>query len=267
MKTKSATDKLENTCELIIKGKLLDAVRAKEEDQAFSKIRRFLWRFIAEQNLLTKEGLQLSYEVRGFGAITKLRQGEMSITQPDDKSQHTLTVRFVCSREGELVRQVTGKRLDIENCIAYLKHHRLAFKNEDVYRDNDDVRSKDDTLHQAFYLRCTIPVTIVVSVDEPQHKIRFLTRNFKELGEVRYVISSREVTDDFLNELGKAIIYEPSRFAEMAGYKVSGRQRGQLQDRLRKEAKAKDAELNKESTSKLGGLLHKLTSAAREKKG
>jgi hypothetical protein len=175
---------------------------------------------MAENLSVVEPDIRHTYDIAGAGKFSGLRQTGYRVSTPDNRVLKQLTFHFNCISEGGTKFQVRGKEA-AERQRQSMWEHNLKFTSK-ALADGSAV----------FFLEPYVPVTITFEADAEQVSIRLRIRNLERLGLTTLSFSPEQVTEDMLEELGKAILRKPNRFNDMSGNRVSDEVRKQLQQQI-----------------------------------
>ena len=209
-----------------------------------------------DQLTVVNPDIYMSYELRGFGKVGPLRQGEYRVNAENPDSMDKFTVFFSCSRPEQVRFKMSGK----ETVVA---------QKEFMWSWNLRFNTKVDAHGNAtFIMEAYVPITIEFEADYDNVRILVVIRNLDTLGTDRMVFEPDQLDDEFIDELAKCIVRKDNHFQELTGNTVPKEVRMRLQQQLQHDRLKK--ELEESSTAqapepkkkkKKGGLLRSLFKA------
>ncbi|MEM7406644.1 MAG: hypothetical protein AAF458_15205 [Pseudomonadota bacterium] len=173
-----------------------------------------------EQLCIVDPDVHVSYELRGFGKLGPLRQGEYKVVADDPRNLDKFTLSFACTRPNQIQFQIEGK----ETASAqkeYMWSCNLRFTSK-MTAENTGV----------FFLDSHVLVTVEFEADLEEGKINMRMRNMDALGTSRASFEPDQINEEFMDELGKCMIRKSNRFQEISGNSVSEETRMRLRQQL-----------------------------------
>jgi len=224
-----------------------DRRQARAEEDVFEsllqpcmkKLYAYLEEFVRSANVV-KPSVVASYEVTGFGVLRDLRQGEYRLSAEDPETLRCFSLEFTCRGPGTIEFQKETK-IAADRQREYLSAHGLSYD----WKIRTDGRG-------LFQLRALVPVSFEFAADADQAAVTLHIRNLDALGVTNFHLAPDTVNDEFLDELGKCILRQPNRMAELSGNTISDEARQRLRDRLAEAERRRQAELAA-SAEKEGG--------------
>jgi hypothetical protein len=166
--------------------------------------------------------VSVSYEVEGYGTLSKLEQVDYKLIADNVDDLEKFTLSFV--RKGEGLHKFQRKTKDgVKRQKEYLWSHGLRFESK---LSIDGVGT--------FSLRPNVPVTFEFSVDLKKPAVRLQITNHDILGRTIYRYEPEMIDDAFMDELAKYVLRRPNQFNELSGNTVSDETR----QRLRRQVEA-----------------------------
>jgi hypothetical protein len=209
-----------------------------------------------DQLTVVDPDIHMSYDVRGFGTLGPLRQGEYRVTAEDPASLDKFTLFFACTRPDAIRFQVDGKETAVSQ-KEYMWSCNLRFTSK-VTGDGAGV----------FNMESYIPVTMEFEADLEDVKVHLVIRNLDTLGTNKMVFEPDMLDEEFMEELAKCIVRKDNRFQELSGNTVSKEIRMRLQQQLEHDKLKRDLEAttsaaespsaNKPKKKKKKGLLRSI---------
>ena len=157
-----------------------------------------------EQLVIVDPDVHMSYEVRGFGKLGPLRQGDYKVAADDPRNLDKFTLSFACTRPDQIKFQVDGKERAVQQ-KEFLWSCNLRFTSK-VTADGSGV----------FFMDAYIPVTFEFEADFDNARIKMRMRNVDSLGSSRVVFEPDQINDEFMEELAKLMIRKSNKFQELA---------------------------------------------------
>lgn len=205
---------------------------------------------LAETLNVVQPDVRADYQVDGFGMLQGLHQEGYRLSTPDNRALTQLTFRYDCVSEGSTKFRIRGKEAT-ERQRQYLWEHNLRFTAK-ILSDGDG----------EFSLETVVPVSFEFESDPERGAIRARVRNLNVLGATNTFYGTDQLTSEFLDELGKAVLRKPSRFNELSGNELSDDARKRLRQQLAHdgykrlaEAQVTESEDTGEARSKKKGLF------------
>lgn len=162
-----------------------------------------------------------SYDFKDAGRIDGLVQGQYMVATEQPEQIQKFSFRCVCAKPGA----VQVNQADAASVAAY----------RDYLRDNALQAKVRETGKGGalFMVQTAVAVVIEFSADLERMAIRLRVRNLNVIGVIHYVLSVEQVTDNLMDELAKAVLRQPNRFAEMVGDELSQTGKVRLQKKMK----------------------------------
>ncbi|MCH9670166.1 MAG: hypothetical protein K0U93_01845 [Gammaproteobacteria bacterium] len=177
-------------------------------------------RDMAASLTVVQPDVRFDYDVHGCGSLKALEQCEYRAVVPDARPIEHVTFQFQCRSTGTVRFEVVGKDA-AERQRQYLWSHNLRFTSK---LSADAVGS--------FTLEKMVPVSFEFQAMMDSGVIRLRVRNLEQLGAHNMSFEPEQVDEEFMEELAKAALRQPSRFRELSGNTISEEARRELQQKL-----------------------------------
>lgn len=224
----------------------------------------YSWLFELTEHLnLIKPDIKAHYSIEHYGELPVLQQEGYRISVDSRLDMKKLALTFECVADGKITQGVEGKR-NIEQYVEYLQATRLPFIRR------DQMLNASEAMESEFDIELRVPVTFGFIANIESGCIDMSIRNFDHL-EVRQIpLKPGDVTEDFMDNIGRYLIREREDFYKLD---ISEDEREQIRIRLRAEQVQHNRELydqeikEKESRkdSHRPGLLDSLKHLARNR--
>lgn len=125
-----------------------------------------------------------------------------------------IVLRFRCTADGSItIKKVSAPM--VQRLRDHLWSNALKFEVKEVRNDRGYVECG------LFTVKCEVPVTITITGDLDNAQIKIVTKNLEKLGEYTYVYDFDEISNTVFEELGKAIIAQPTTFRTMGRHQAA----------------------------------------------
>ena len=172
-----------------------------------------------------KPTITAPYTLTASSIKRNLKQHGYKIVTDSSDEMKQIILTLYCTDEENVEFEVDNKK-NIEKHIEYLQRYNLQFTTQ---------KYKDD-LHEVsfakFNLESKVKVTILIEGDIQNSCIHLKFNNFQDLGLLKREIKAEQVTEDFLDEMGKYLIRESYNFMKLD---LPEQDRKRLQQKIRKE--------------------------------
>ena len=173
------------------------------------------------------------YTLTAAGIQRNLKQHSYKIVTDSSDEMKQIILTFYCSDEENVEFEIENKK-NIEKHIEYLQRYNLQFTTQ-KYKDN---------LHEVsfakFNLESKVKITIVVEGDIQNSCIHLKFNNFQGLGLLKREVQAEQVTEEFLDEMGKYLIRESFNFMKLD---LPEQDRKRLQQKIRQEGMRRRLEM------------------------
>jgi len=180
-----------------------------------------------------KPAITAPYTLTASAIKRNLKQSGYKIVTDSSDEMKQIILTFHCSDEENVEFEVDNKK-NIEKHIEYLQRYNLQFTTQ---------KYKDD-LHEVsfakFNLQSRVKVTIVIEGDIQNSCIHLKFNNFQGLGLLKRDIQAEQVTDEFLDEMGKYLIRESYNFMKLD---LPEQDKKRLQQKIRQEEMRRKLEI------------------------
>ncbi|MEM7251596.1 MAG: hypothetical protein AAF493_09260 [Pseudomonadota bacterium] len=192
---------------------------AKRIEPRMTRLAQYLSEMATNLNVVDPD-VRVDYEVPGAGLLKSLRQCDYRANVPDSRRPDEVIFQFVCRRDGSVNFEVEGKAL-AQRTRQRLWDHNLRFSSK-LSADGDG----------SFSLERAITVSFEFTAQLDDGTIRLRVRNLDDLGSHNMHYQPEQLDDEFLEELGRAVLRKSNRFSELSGNTLSEDARRQLQQKL-----------------------------------
>ncbi len=226
----------------------------------YKEIHHYLRELADQLNVLNQE-IKRTYMIEGFGMIDDFRPRDYALSVDSIRIgqkdfANTLVFRFKCASD----KNITFER-HMPNQIDAAKE--FLWQNNLKYQCSEFKNDRGIVARAVFNVANEIPVTFRFSADFENARISLQVKNFSGLTVSNYVYDANELNTDFLDELAKYVLDQPSKFTEY------GRHQQALRDNARQVQKQKEAikaaiyqqapsVAEPDDAAKSGGLLSRL---------
>ncbi len=173
-----------------------------------------------------KPTIKAPYTLTASGIKRNLTQGGYKISTDSSEEMKQIILIFHCTDEENIEFEVDNGK-NIEKHIEYMQRYKLQFTSQ-KYRDDTHEIS-----FAKFNLESKVKVTILIEGDMQNSCIHFKFNNFQGLGLLKREVQAEQITEDFLDEMGKYLIRESHDFMKLD---LSNHDRQRLQQKVRREA-------------------------------
>jgi len=188
------------------------------------------------------------FEVRAFGALERLRQGNYRI-HTEDPAEHVerFTFHYECASEGK--REVRlAHRSEVSDLREFLWANNLRYST----RAGDDGAT-------VVALENVVPVAFEFQADYEREGLRLRVRNLEELGTTVHVFDLEQVDEVFMDEIAKRILGRPNRYDDIFGNKLTDTSRLRLREMIAERKAAREREEMARRSSTTGPREESLT--------
>lgn len=148
------------------------------------------------------------YTLTASGIKRNLKQHSYKIVTDSSDEMKQIILTFQCTDEDNVEFEVENKK-NVEKHIEYLQRYNLQFSTQ----------KQKDYLHEissaTFNLQSKVKITISIEGDVQNSCIHLKFNNFQDLGLLKRDISAEQVTEEFLDEMGKYLIRESYDFMKL----------------------------------------------------
>ncbi|MCP5150310.1 MAG: hypothetical protein H6983_09840 [Ectothiorhodospiraceae bacterium] len=169
----------------------------------------------------------LAYPIGQFGAVEVQRQEGFEL-QVVAVEPPTFSLTFVRRGNGKL-EFATGTLAERTIWRSFLEEHRLRYWIDD--------RSKWQYI---FNVDAAVPVSARFEPDPDRAAVRMSTTNLDALASRVFILPVERLTPRVLDELGKRLLGQPSKFDDIVGDRVSAEQRARMRRQI--EARRRERE-------------------------
>ncbi len=167
------------------------------------------------------------------GDLTDLIQGEYKVSVDSTQSMRRVALSFACQKDERIEYSVKGERL-IEHHVSYLLANKLDFDQ----KRKRNLRS--NITESVFNLKAFVPVAISMEADIDNGEIILKVHNFYSLGTVQRTNQVDEITDEYLDSLGRYIMRQDESFLR---HELSEDALTKIREKLNREEKRRAKEL------------------------
>jgi len=181
---------------------------------------------LMDQLNVVKPDVLRTYELKGYGKLEDLQQVKYRVWTDHPETLESFSIQIDCRGEGEIEFQKSSKEM-AEQQREYMWSHNLKFKAK---LGGSGVGT--------FYLEPYVPLGFEFTMDTEKAAVRMRVKNLDALGSSIFILSPEAVNAEFLDELGKTMLGQESRFKELTGSTVSDDVRQKLREQLAKAQQA-----------------------------
>jgi hypothetical protein len=167
---------------------------------SLEKVFSFLVEMEEHLNYLKPEIL-VDYSVPGFGELKGLRQGDYRMPKGRKDLLERVVFSFSCSSEGEVIRKTDDNRR-LSSVVERLDEYGLSYDVRKVIDENKRPQGGKIILQR------TVPVTISFSGSLNDTTIELGIKNYFGFKNLKSTLQPDEISDQFIDELGKFILRE-----------------------------------------------------------
>ncbi len=226
----------------------------------------YSWLFELTENLnLIKPDTKAQYNIEYYGELPVLQQDGYRISVDSRLDMKKIALTFECFAEGKITQGIEGKR-NIEQYVEYLRGTKLTFDRR------DQVNNASEETETEFDIELRVPVTFGFIANIESGCIDMSIRNFDQFGLRKIQIKPCDVTEDFMDKVGRYLIREREDFYKLD---ISEDEREQIRIRLHAEQEQHSRELHEQeererveknqNEANRPGLLNSLKHLARNK--
>jgi len=180
---------------------------------------------VLEHLNFVKPTIMAAYTLTASGIKRDLKQHSYNINTDSSDEMKQIILTFYCTDVDNIEFEVENKK-NVEKHIEYLQRHKLQYTSQQYRDDSHEVASAK------FNLESKVKVTILIQGDVQNSCIHLNFNNFQGLGLLKRDIQAEQVTEDFLDEMGKYLIRESNDFMKLD---LSAQDRKRLQQKIKKE--------------------------------
>jgi len=222
------------------RAKKLNEIYDTEVIPKIEMIYRYLQELEEHLNYL-KPDIPVDYEMPGFGMMEDLKQCEYGMEKGRREVLKQVPFKFVCKSNGNVNFRVDGVK-KLNGIMQELDRAGIRFTCKKIRSGNNDVVGGDLEVVPA------IPVTFMFEGDLELSGINLTISNYDNLFTTTTFLKPEQITDEFLDELGKYILRKPSIFLKST---IDDEKRAQIQNmvreaEMRRQKELKDAELREQ---------------------
>lgn len=194
----------------------------------------YSWLFELTEHLnLIKPVINAYYSIEQYGALPALQQEAYRISVDSRRDMKKIALTFECVAKGKVTQGIEGKR-NIEQYVEYLRRTRLPVER----RDQRDTTS--EVMKTEFDIGLCVPVTFGFIANIESGCIDMSIRNFDHLGLRRIPVRPGDVTEDFMDNIGRYLMRERDDFYKLD---ISEDERERIRARLHAEQVQRAREL------------------------
>lgn len=188
---------------------------------------------VLEHLNFVKPTITAPYTLTAAGIKRNLKQHSYKIVTDSSDEMKQIILTFYCTDEENVEFDVDNKK-NIEKHIEYLQRYNLQFTTQ-KYKDN---------LHEVsfakFNLESKVKITILIEGDIQNSCIYLKFNNFQDLGLLKRDIQAEQVTEEFLDEMGKYLVRESYDFMKLD---LPEQDKNRLRQKIRKEEMRRKLEM------------------------
>ncbi len=163
---------------------------------------------------------RVDYEIVSVGVLRDLRQQRYSVITTES-TQPRFAFCFECVGRGDLTA-IVSTRARREAVLAQLSAFDLNFGVDG-----------SSACRYAITVKPVVSVSLLFAATPDGAAIRLTAHNLNRLGRELYSIRPAQVSEEFVEELGKLILRRENRFSELTGNQISTQDRARLRERLK----------------------------------
>lgn len=149
-----------------------------------------------------------SYPIRADGTMQDFLQKDYKVTIDSTKTVRNLKLNFVCSLKEPLIFE--SENLEkIERYTDLLHNYHVEFDR------TDDKGVNYELLGAKFKVIGPIPVAVTLQGDIDTSSINLLLNNFEKPGLSKHIFKDHEITEEFIDDIGKYILRQNSDFLKL----------------------------------------------------
>ena len=152
-----------------------------------------------------KPDISVDYEFPGFGVLEALKQGEYGMVKGRQEILKQVPFKFLCKSKDNLTFKVEGKK-QLHNIMQELDRAGIRFSAKKARGSNNDVIGAEMNVEPV------IPVSILFEGVLETSGINLTITNYDHFFSATTFLNPEQVTDEFLDELGKYILRKPNTF-------------------------------------------------------
>ena len=172
-----------------------------------------------------KPTITAAYTLTASGTRKNLKQAGYKISTDSSEEMKQIILVFHCVDEENIEFDVDNKK-NIEKHIEYLQRYKLQYTSQQYRDDTHEVS------FAKFNLESKVKVTILIEGDIQNSCIHLKFNNFQDLGLLKRDVTAEQVTDDFLDDMGKYLVRESHDFLKLD---LSSHERQRLQQKVKRE--------------------------------
>jgi len=165
------------------------------------------------------------YTLTASGISRTLKQADYKISTDSSEQMKQIILVFYCTDIEDVEFDVDNKK-NIEKHIEYMQRHKLQYTSQQYRDDSHEVS------FAKFKLECKVKVTILIEGDIENSCIHLKFNNFQGLGLLKRDIQAEQVTEEFLDDMGKYLIRESFDFMKLD---LSSKERQKIQQKIKRE--------------------------------
>ena len=173
------------------------------------------------------------YTLTASGIKRMLNQHSYTINTDSSSEMKKIILTFYCTDDENIEYEVDNGK-NVEKHLEYLTRYKLQYTSQQYRNDLHELDSAK------FDLKCKVKITILIEGDIQNSCIRLNFNNFQDLGLLKRDVTADQVTDEFLDEMGKYLVRESTDFMKLK-FPKSDKQR--LQRKVKKEQLRRKMEL------------------------
>lgn len=167
----------------------------------------FLNEFIEHLNYIGST-TETSYPIAPDGSARNFTHSDYKITIDSTTAVKDMNLRFNCCLKDPLIFEIENSKR-IHTYADVLNSYRIAFDRVDNKNSNYELISAK------FKVNGPIPVNIIFQADVEASKINMLLYNFEKPGATKHVFSAEQITEEFMDGLGKHILRANPEFFKL----------------------------------------------------
>ncbi len=197
-------------------------------EQIFS----FLHEFSEHLNYI-KPDTRVTYELPGKVILGDLLQGNYSLKSDSRNTMSEIVFKFYCQAEGGLFID-TMEKGRFNRLKEFLHQNRIPCQT----RDHKD--SKQNVIGGEINVEKRVPVVFKFSADIDNSCITLWIRNFGRLGTRKFILFPNQISEQFLDNLGRYVMHETDFFIKL---EMPDDQRLRIREKLEDEKQKREQEI------------------------
>lgn len=192
----------------------------------------FLHEFSEHLNYI-KPDTGVTYELPGEVILDDLFQGNYSLKSDSRDTMSEIVLKFYCQAEGVLFLDAMGKE-QFNRLIDFLYQNRIPYQTR-VHKD-----STNNVIGGEISIEKRVPVIFKFTADIDNSCISLWIRNFGCLGTRKFILFPSQISEQFLDNLGRYVMHETDSFIKL---EMPDDQRLRIREKLEDEKQISEQEI------------------------